>query len=803
MKRGGMPVLFLAVLLAIPATLRAQTLYHEPDIAGAMTGFGGAVAVGNDVVFVGEAQNEITPGMVYVYRKAPQRTTWTEAAKLSATGGKPGDRFGISLGLDGGTLLVGATNADSTRGAVYIFQRGTAGRWTQSARLVPAELEAGFNFGGAIALAEDLVLVSALGRDSLAGAVYVFRRSGTGWAESGRLVGSDTKRGDRFGSSIALGNGYAFIGAPRHNDQAGAVYVFQRDPTTGDWREVAKVVGRNVVRNNWFGAAVAFNQGSLMVGAPRFNSFSGGVFVFAKDSVSNEWGQTGQLVPFDGGNAQFGAAIAWSGDESWIGAPAAGNFAGRIYQFRRDSTGEWLGATKLTARGGERGDFFASTVAMRGNTAVVGVTGDDYGAGTALIFERSAQTGWRERSRVLSPDVGYDAIVNGQKRCDAGNVEQFRCQDVDLLSFLPVRMMGGSRGVQLSGMWGWTDPRSGREFALMGRMDGTSFVEVTDPANPRYLGDLPRTPGAFASVWREMKTYTHYAFIVSDGSGEHGMQIVDLNQLLEPRSGPVTFKEAAHYDRIHSAHNIVINEQTGYAYLVGGSSGGETCGGSYHIVNIQDPLHPAFIGCFGDKTTGRASTGYSHDAQCVTYHGPDSAYTGHEICIGSNETAISITDVTDKQSPKVVSKAAYPNVGYAHQGWLTDDQRYFFMDDELDEIGGSVKSTRTLVWDLGDLDDPTLAKEFLGTTSATDHNLYLRGNRMYQSNYVAGLRVIDISDPVNPKEVGYFDTVPYGDNVPGFGGTWSNYPFFKNGVVGVTSRREGLFLLRPRPSPVP
>jgi choice-of-anchor B domain-containing protein len=187
----------------------------------------------------------------------------------------------------------------------------------------------------------------------------------------------------------------------------------------------------------------------------------------------------------------------------------------------------------------------------------------------------------------------------------------------------------------------------------------------------------------------------------------------------------------------------------------------------------------------------------------VTYHGPDSTYTGHEICLGSNETALSITDVTDKKDPKIVSRATYPNVGYAHQGWLTDDQRYFFMDDELDELGGSVKNTRTLVWDLADLDDPTLAKEFMGTTAATDHNLYLKGDRMYQSNYVAGLRVIDISDPANPKEVGYFDTVPFGENSPGFAGTWSNYPFFKNGVVGVTSRREGLFLVRPRPAPVP
>jgi choice-of-anchor B domain-containing protein len=137
-------------------------------------------------------------------------------------------------------------------------------------------------------------------------------------------------------------------------------------------------------------------------------------------------------------------------------------------------------------------------------------------------------------------------------------------------------------------------------------------------------------------------------------------------------------------------------------------------------------------------------------------------------------------------------------VGYTHQGWLSDDHRFFFVDDELDELAGSVPKTRTLVWDVSDLEDPVLHTEYLGTTSASDHNLYVRGRYMYQSNYVSGLRVVDIADPKNPTEVGYFDTVPYGDNVPGFAGSWSNYPFFKSGTIIVTSMREGLFVLKHR-----
>ncbi len=216
------------------------------------------------------------------------------------------------------------------------------------------------------------------------------------------------------------------------------------------------------------------------------------------------------------------------------------------------------------------------------------------------------------------------------------------------------------------------------------------------------------------------------------------------------------------------------------------------------MVNIQDPTNPTFAGCFSDPSTGRASTGYNHDAQCVNYHGPDTDHTGKEVCFGSAETALSIADVTDKANPISLAAASYPNVGYAHQGWVSDDHAYFYMNDELDEIAGTVSRTRTLVWDIADLDDPILANEYMGETEASDHNLYIRDNLMYQSNYVSGLRILDISDPVNPVEVAHFDTLPLGDDVPGFAGTWSNYPYFESGIIVVTSMYEGLFILKRR-----
>jgi len=282
------------------------------------------------------------------------------------------------------------------------------------------------------------------------------------------------------------------------------------------------------------------------------------------------------------------------------------------------------------------------------------------------------------------------------------------------------------------------------------------------------------------------------------------MQVFDLTQLRGLRGAPRTFTETAHYDRVNSAHNVVINEESGYAYIVGASQGGETCGGGLHMVDIRNPGTPTFAGCFADPQTGRASTGYSHDAQCVTYRGPDAQYRGREICLGSNETALSIADVTDKAHPVAISRASYPNVAYAHQGWLTEDHRYFYMNDEGDESSGTVAGTRTLVWDVSDLDDPVLAREFIHPVRSIDHNLYVRGRYVYESNYTSGLRVLDIQDPANPRLAAYFDTYPWGEDTPSFSGTWSNYPYFPSGNIVVTGIGEGLFVVRHRATnPVP
>ena len=183
-----------------------------------------------------------------------------------------------------------------------------------------------------------------------------------------------------------------------------------------------------------------------------------------------------------------------------------------------------------------------------------------------------------------------------------------------------------------------------------------------------------------------MKVYDNHVYVVADNAREHGLQVLDLAEIRGFNEEPILFEETAFYDNVSSAHNIVINEKSGFAYIVGSNGGGETCGGGLHMVNLQDPVNPEFAGCFADPTTGRSGTGYTHDAQCVIYDGPDKEHIGSEICIGSNETAISIADVSDKENPRSLSTASYPFHAYIHQGWLTQDHRYFFLNDELDEL---------------------------------------------------------------------------------------------------------------------
>ncbi len=380
-----------------------------------------------------------------------------------------------------------------------------------------------------------------------------------------------------------------------------------------------------------------------------------------------------------------------------------------------------------------------------------------------------------------------DAAALAADPCVGGMADIYPCDKVDLLAFMPLADIGGGSG---NDIWGWTDPLTSNEYALMGRSSGTSFIDITDPENPIYLGNLPSHNGV-SSSWRDIKVYADHAFIVSEAGG-HGMQVFDLTELRTVTNPPVTFAETAHYAGFGSAHNLAINEDTAYAYAVGAA----TCSAGLTMVNISTPTNPTDAGCF-------SADGYTHDTQCVVYNGPDTTYQGREICFNANEDTLTIVDVEDKNNPVQLSRTPYVGSAYTHQGWLTEDHTYFLLDDELDEVGNGVNTT-TYIWDVSDLDNPVNTSNYVATNPSSDHNLYIRGNLAYLSNYRSGLRILDISDVGNGilEEIAYFDVYPEDDNAgAGGSGSWSNYPYFDSGVVIVSSIDRGLFILGPTLEP--
>ncbi len=403
-------------------------------------------------------------------------------------------------------------------------------------------------------------------------------------------------------------------------------------------------------------------------------------------------------------------------------------------------------------------------------------------------------------------------------RCTDGqaalpDVGVFDCSNVDLVGYLSRAAFAvpGSPEIEHNDIWGWTDPQTGTEYALVGTENGTGFVDLSSPTQPILVGKLP-SPNGRSSVWRDVKVYGGHAFIVADSSPDHGIQIFDLNRLrgVDLANGPVVFTQDANYQGISSAHNVVINEETGFAYAVGYRYGpgarsdrglpAECDAPGFHAVDIQDPKNPTFAGCFSDvalEADRYVAPGYTHDGQCLIYQGPDEDYRGRELCFGANEDVVTVFDVTDKSDVEIVSQGSYPNYVYTHQGWLTADQRYFLVNDEIDESTLGIPQ-RTIVMDMADLDSPEVAFIYDSGLNTIDHNLYTVGRYAFEANYESGLRILDLGqiESGTIKEVAFFDTYPQRTGKD-YNGAWSVYPYFESGLVVVNDINNGLFVLRP------
>ncbi|WP_109098825.1 choice-of-anchor B family protein [Aquimarina sp. AU58] len=400
-------------------------------------------------------------------------------------------------------------------------------------------------------------------------------------------------------------------------------------------------------------------------------------------------------------------------------------------------------------------------------TTLIGCSGDDNGND---VFN--------------NPSVATNDVKSGP--CENGLAGGFYpCNGYDLITRISLTEMSAGAG---NDSWGWTDSQSGKEYALIGLDNGTAFIDISTPDSPIYLGKLPTA--TVNSPWRDVKVYQDHAFIVSEATN-HGMQVFDLTRLRNVTNLPQTFNADVHFTDFGSAHNIVINEDSGFAYAVGTNRSGTYRGGPVFI-NIQDPKNPIAAGGF--LSTGDRA--YSHDAQAINYQGPDTDYTGKEILIGSNEIEVVIADITDKNNPITISTIKYTDVGYTHQGWFTEDMRYFILGDETDEQGVGF-NTRTIIFDFEDLDNPKFHMNYTGPTTAIDHNGYVKGNLFYLANYRAGVRILDISDIGNKNmtEIGFFDTFPSSDSAS-FNGVWNVYPYFESGNIVISDIQGGFLLIR-------
>ena len=342
---------------------------------------------------------------------------------------------------------------------------------------------------------------------------------------------------------------------------------------------------------------------------------------------------------------------------------------------------------------------------------------------------------------------------------------QFQSSNVTLLDIVP-----GSG----NDCWGYVSP-SGREYALAGNRDHVKFVDITDPSNAVVVASFPHT----SSTWGDIKVYQDHAYAVTERAT--GIQVFDLSDI---DNGNVTLVRTV--ESSSRSHNVFVDEDSGFLYTLGSRdfspAGTTTCW------DLADPANPVRVGA--DSMT----LNYQHDAQVRTFtSGPNAGKQILYGCAGGN--GLEIYDVTDKNNPQLLSTTTYPSLEYCHQGWLSGDSRYFYVDDELDELRLGI-TTRTLIFDVSDINNPVFVGTFTTGLNSIDHNQYWMDGFLFQANYTSGLRVINACDPENLTEVGFFDSYP-ANNENSFSGAWSVYPYFPSGTCIINNLGGDLFIVDP------
>ena len=368
-----------------------------------------------------------------------------ETQQLTPKDGVTYDRFGYSVAVDGNIAVIGAPGNSAGAGAVYLYTKGSSGRWRQTTKLVATDRQAGDNFGISVAIDHDTdtVVVGAYADDhpnnkADSGSVYVYTKNPKGaWVEDTKLVAADGAERDWFGYSVAVHNNTVLIGTPQDNnnkddnnddgdddgddgvvDDVGSVYVFTKDPVDG-WRQTAKLVASDGAEGDSLGFSVAVDQNTAVIGAPGTDhtsrgADSGSVYVFTKDP-DDVWRQTAKLVASDGAEGDsLGFSVAVNQNTAVIGAPGTdhtsrGADSGSVYVFTKNPNDAWNEQTKLTNPNGAEGDNFGHSVAVNQNTAVTGAPGTDHtsrgaDSGSVYVFTKNPNDAWNEQTKLTNPN---------------------------------------------------------------------------------------------------------------------------------------------------------------------------------------------------------------------------------------------------------------------------------------------------------------------------------------------------------------------------------------------------------------
>jgi len=354
--------------------------------------FGIRVAVAGDTAVAGAFGDDTlagaNAGSAYVFTRTAG--VWTQQAKLTASDSATGDNFGISVAVAGDTVIVGAYSDDALRGSAYVFTRsGTV--WTQQAKLTASDGAAGDRFGRSVVVEGDTTVVGAYGDDSFRGSAYVFTRSGTVWTQQAKITAADGAAGDRFGLSVAAAGDTAVVGAffddTLAGTDAGSMYVFTR--SAGVWTQQAKLTASDGAAGDNFGDYVAVSADTAVAGAWQDDANTGSAYVFTRSA--GVWTQQAKLIASDGAAGDnFGVSVAIVGDTAVVSSYAddtpSGVNSGSAYVFTR-TAGAWTQQAKITAADGAANDLFGQCVAVAGNTAFIGASGDDSSKGSAYIFD--------------------------------------------------------------------------------------------------------------------------------------------------------------------------------------------------------------------------------------------------------------------------------------------------------------------------------------------------------------------------------------------------------------------------------